>query len=325
MGLALFSQYNYWQGEALVPALNPTVLQVTPAAWDSGSAFRPGSAQWLALDDGSAELRQGQTSLWFSPQYSYSRYHGTRAYDLKGPSLAVGIDHWVNDSFFLGLALGQDFPSFSSDDAEVDAHTTSGTIYAGVQLPQDWQLGLFVSLARVRYDQKRADPQVWHNNDFNGDTWRLGASLSLPLAVNESLLLRPFVSYEFLRNYVGARSEAGGTYALSFEAGENYLHQVEAGVDAALAVGGKAHLRGRVYYSGLYGDRESRGSISFSQDPQHKLYSPSALPLDEHSLGLAAGVSVQLLDSLELGLDYNFMAGEHSQSQQGMAGLRWRF
>jgi outer membrane autotransporter protein len=281
--------------------------------------------QWLALADGSGELLSGATGLWVAPGYGYAEHRGDRHYDVKGPNIAAGIDRRFGENAFLGLGFGLDLPRYSADDARVDARNLSAFLYAGVNLPLGLELGLVASYGWTEYEQRRQGPAHSHYSDFHGESYSLGGTLGRPFAPREDLILRPFASYEFLHVRTDSFAESPDIYALRFAETDSSLHHLRAGADAVFSFSDDAYVSGRVFYSGLYGDRGGNARVSFVNDPYNNAFSPPVDLLDKHSFGLTAGAGVRMTENLEMTLDYSFMGGKRSISHQGMLGLRFRF
>jgi outer membrane autotransporter protein len=277
---------------------------------------------------GGGESLSGDTGLWVAPGYGHADHHGDRRYDIEGPNIAMGIDHRFGENVFLGVGIGLDQPRYSGGDARVDARSFSAFLYAGFNLPLSLELGLVASYGRTEYDQRRRGPahsyRSYHS-DFDGRSYSLGATLGRPFAPRDDLILRPFASYESLHLRTDAFAESPDIYALRFAKTDSKLHRLRAGVDAAFSFTGDAYVSGRVFYSGLYGDRDGHTRASFVNDPHGNVFTPPVDLLDKHALGLSAGAGVRMTKNLEMTIDYSFLGGKHSKSHQGTLGLRLRF
>jgi outer membrane autotransporter protein len=288
-----------------------------------GNANRSGYASLASV--GGSEMVDGQTGVWFSPGYSHTRHRGSRSYDVSGFSLAMGVDHWFGENLLLGLGLGLDMPRYDSDDDETEAIAASGFLYAGIRLPAALELGLSVAYSGIQYQQKRSASGIKFDSDFNAALFGFGLSLARPFALTKNLILRPVVSHEYLYFRPDHHSEVPDAVALRFEGNHSVLNRIQAGMDMGFSFDGGMSLSGKVFYSGMYGDRDGNVRASFVQDPLRNSFSPPVDPLDKHSFGLAAGIGIPLSDALEFNGDYTFLRGNNSYSHQAALGLNLRF
>ncbi|MDR3201465.1 MAG: autotransporter outer membrane beta-barrel domain-containing protein, partial [Spirochaetales bacterium] len=283
-----------------------------------------GQPGYMALAGGGAEFGDTKTGVWFSPAYHYTKHRGSRDYTIRGFGMAAGMDHWLNEIVMLGLGFGSDLPRYSSDDAETTANSTSGFIYSGVRLPLALELGLSATYSSLRYEQTRSAPGRRLDSIFGADMFGAGTSLGLPFTLTRNLILRPALSYEFQYFRPDSHSESAGTYALHFEGNNSILNRLTIGADIAFTLDSGVWFTGRIFYSGLYGDRDGNVNVSFVQDSQHNTFNPPVDPLEMNSLGLAAGLGFPLIKTLEFSVDYNVLLGKESFSHRIMLGLQMR-
>ena len=324
--LLYLAQYQNGAGtSAYGPALIRTGQESSRTAASSRQPLKDEQKlQWLSLAEGGA-LSGAATGIWVTPGYHYTHQTGRVGYDIKGPNVSFGVDHLFHERFFLGLAVSLDFPEYESSHADIDGNAITGTLYGGLLLPQDVEFGFFGSYGKSDYDQTRKVYGRKFDADYDSENYSLGASLGRTFYSGEDLALRPFLSYEYIHLDTDGYKEKGDMYALKFTSSENNLHRVEAGLDASYSFENGAYLAGRLYYSGLYGDREGDTKTHFVYDAARTSFKVTGDSLDEHSLGAGVGIGLPLNDTLDVTLGYNFLGGDDSRTHQGSLGIRLQF
>lgn len=282
-------------------------------------------AIWLPSFNGGGELRHGNSALWVTPGYTYARQYGRSAYDISSSSVSLGYDQWFSNGFVLGLALSGARPEYRSSHADIDGWSYTGTLYGGAVLPLALELGVFATYGRTEYEQTRKVLGHHYDSDYDSEHWSVGAELGRSYALADTVSMRPFVSYEYMRLDVDGYAEDAGLYALHFGSTRNELHRLLAGGSLTWDVTEGASLSGRAYYAGLYGDRRARAEASFVMDQAHNTFTSTGDPLDKDSLGLGLGVNLPLMTNLRASVNYNLLTGKDSTSHQVDLSLVFRF
>ncbi len=264
--------------------------------------------------------------LWLTPGYNYTSQHDRVGYDIKGPHWTAGFDYSVTDDFFLGAALSFALPEYESGGADIDATAITGSLYGGAALPWQLELGAFAAYTHTAYEQTRKITWRKIDSDYDSETWSVGLNLARPFDLTETWSLRPFVGYEFMHISVDANDEdSPALRALNFDSYDNNLHRVTAGADLIWTSDCGLYAGGRVFYVGLYGDREGETTAVFNADPQQRTFTSTGDALDEHSLGLGLDFGLPVHDNIELRAGYGFLTGDDSRTHQGDIGIVVRF
>lgn len=293
---------------------------------ESGYSFSDTQPVWLSSPQGGGELKQGGSSLWFNAGYGYTSHSGQSGYSLQTPSWAMGYDHWLGDSFFMGIGLIGSLPQYESDNADLDGKNLTVAIYGGTMLPAEVELSAFIAYGHSDSDQKRRVRGAVYNSDPDSDNFNIGFGLGRAFALQGNLRLRPFASYEFIRVHSDAWSEPDGVYALYMDSSHSNLHRVNVGADITYASPHSgAYASARAYYAGLYGDRAGEQQGFFVLDAMRNTFVTLGDAMDRHSLGLGGRLGLALTDSTELSFDYDVLLGENSTSHQGSLNFLLKF
>jgi hypothetical protein len=316
-------------------------LADTRTFWSQGSPFagragqspvsrfesaRRGSppVQWLSLDDGGWEAVTDRNGIWVAPAYGFLKHSGGRDYTIRGAGVTIGLDRYVADNLYLGLALSLDYPRYESNDADVDAWGAAGVFYGGLALPWDLELGFIGSLGGMRFDQTRTVSQNRYNSSYDAKIASVGVSFGRRFGVLENFMLRPFADWHYFYSSRGSYSERADVYGLRYEDSRNSLHRIQAGLEGVWAVE-NGSIGAKLYWSGLRGDTQKASAASFVLDPDANRFNAPVDGLDENSLGLGLNAGIRLGVNTELRLGYSLLRGKTAAAHEGMIGLRYNF
>ncbi|MDR1045089.1 MAG: autotransporter outer membrane beta-barrel domain-containing protein [Candidatus Adiutrix sp.] len=280
--------------------------------------------QRLSPGDGGWEAAADRNGLWAAPAYGFLKHSGGRDYTIRGAGVTVGLDRYVADNLYLGLALSLDYPRYESNDADVDAWGVAGIFYGGLALPRDLELGFIGSLGGLRFDQTRAVSRNRYHSSYDAKIVSVGASFGRRFEVLENFMLRPFADWHYFYSSRGSYSERADVYGLRYEDSRNKLHRLQTGLEGVWAVenGG---IGAKVYWSGLRGDTKKASAASFVLDPDANRFNAPVDGLDENSLGLGLNAGIRLGANTELRLGYSMLHGKTATAHEGMIGLRYNF
>lgn len=264
-------------------------------------------------------------SLWITPSYGDSRRHGSGKYTLRTPGVAFGADVALGENAFLGAGAYLAKPYYRSDDADIDAQSITGLMYGGIRLPFDFELDAFAAAGHTWYDQDRSVHGEKYDTDYSGNHFSGGLSLGRSFDLAAKIMARPFVSYEYMHLHVGSYNEgSAGYYGLRVGKSRSDLHRLNAGTSVAYAMDGGV-VEGRVFYSGLYGDRKPEADIVMTRDAARYSMTSKGWAQDEHSIGLGLGVGIDLGESTRFSGGYSFIGGENVLSHQAELQLAISF
>jgi uncharacterized protein with beta-barrel porin domain len=294
---------------------------VSPLA---GAGPDSSSVRWLARGDGGWEAAADGNGIWVAPAYGFLRHRGDRDYTIRGYGVTLGLDRYVSDNLYLGLALSLDYPRYESDDADVNAWGAASIFYGGLTLPWALELGFSASLGGMNFEQARTVNQDRYHSDYDAQIISMGASLGRRFALGENFILRPFADWHYFFTNIGAHSERADVYSLSVQASRNNLYRIQAGLEGGWA-GESGSIGAKVYWSGLRGDTQDAAAAHFVLDPDANRFNAPLEGLDKDSLGLGLNAGLRLGANTELRLEYSLLYGETTTAHQGMIGLRWEF
>lgn len=291
----------------------------------------PASSVSTALQEGNSftggSLRDGAASFWFTPVYSHSEYSGSSGYTIKTPSFALGVDRWLNDNVFAGMALSSAFPDYTSGDADIQAKNITGMLYAGTLLPYDVEAAVFGTLGHSTYDQTRKVHGQRYDTDYVSENYSLGLNLGRGFFFYDTELwrIRPFAAYEYMHLERESYNEGRGPYALHFGKDTSNLHKLDAGLEGGVVFDNGAFVNGRLWYQGLYGARRGESKVYFSQDPARDTHNTRGAALDAHSLGAGVDCGLAITDDFAISGGYDFLGGEKTTGHQVNLGLTLHF
>lgn len=295
-----------------------------PPLYANGMDMDDSRPHWLDFAGGGS-LQKGNSSMWFLPAYSHTDNSGLNGYTLQTPTWMLGYDHWFNQRLFVGAAVAGSLPEYESADADIDAKNISGFLYAGALLPASLELGGFLSYGHTTYDQTRRTDNVSYNSDYTSNNFSAGLSLARNFPLSRELALRPFINYEYMHLKVGGNNEVLGEFSLDFDPHREDLHLLKAGLSLAYTFTSGSFIAGKLYYAGLYGDREPETQEFFTMDADHLTFISRGDALDKDSLGIGISAGVPLGSSLELSAGYNLLKGSNNTTHQANLGLVIKF
>ena len=289
------------------------------------SSFDNEQPLWMAGPDGGGGLYLGNSSLWLISTFSFTNSSAGAGYNLETPAWAAGFDTWLSPNLFLGLAVYGSLPQFASADADVDAKNITGTLYGGLLLPLNLELGAFVAYGHTTYNQARRVADQYLSSDYAANNLGAGLNLGRNFSLAPALSLRPFLAYEFMRVGVDGYTENNNIYALNIGSHHEKLHFLRAGTDITYTWVSRAYASGRIYYAGLYGDNQASTQAFFSLDPGQHSFSSVAEGLDENSLGLGLSAGLPLGENMDISAGYNCLLGQNTTTHQATLGMTLKF
>ncbi|MDR1036620.1 MAG: autotransporter outer membrane beta-barrel domain-containing protein [Deltaproteobacteria bacterium] len=292
---------------------------------DCGNA-RPGLsyARWLSPCDGGLEVASNRNGIWIVPAYGFLKHRGGRDYAIFGAGVTFGLDRYVAENLYLGLALSLDFPRYESSDADIDGWGATGIFYGGLFLPRGLELGFVGTLGGMRFSQTRAVDGDRYHNSYNAKTISVGASLGRRFEILENFMVRPFVDWHYFTLNRDSYSERPDVYALRYDDSRNHISRLQTGMEGVWATE-RGSIGVKVYWSGFSGDTKKAPVASFALDPETNRFNAPVDGLDENSLGLGLNFGIGLGANTELRLEYSLLRGNSSTAHEGMIGLNFIF
>ena len=268
--------------------------------------------------------------VWFTPYYAYTDQSGsgTVGYDLHTPGLALGFERLLGERAFAGLAFTVNWPDYNGEGTQIDAANLTLALYGGGILPWgEIELDARIGYGWTDYDQTRHVETMRLDSDYDGEMFFAGAGLARTFRLSDQgfgFWLRPNASYDYIHLSTDGFDEGSGELAISVGDYDQDLHRVKAGLEAGYEFESGLTASAEAYYLGVYGDREAETSGHFINDAANP-WSLVGNGLDENSLGLGAKVGLPLGPNWDLGVGYDFLAGEDASTHQGTATITFRF
>jgi hypothetical protein len=275
-------------------------------------ASRPNSVAASAGGSGGEAV-----SLWASQGYGYARRHGAGSYKVRAPGLALGADRQFGGASFLGAGVYLASPAYRSNNADLDAKSFTGMVYGGTSLPLSLEVDAFAAVGHSRYDQRRSVHGERYDADYSGKQASAGFSLGRSFEVGTNLSARPFAAYELTRlNVEGYDEGDAGLFGLRVKGSRSDWQRLQAGTALTYTLE-NGFVTGRVFYSGLYGDRQAEAEIALTRDPSGYSLRSQGWAQDEHAAGLALDFGLSLGESTQLSGGYSFTGGKDITAHQG--------
>ena len=285
--------------------------------------------QPLPVDNNTTQDCQDQCekshNVWLKPTYRYTSRDSGSNFTLKTPGIALGIDNCFDREFFLGLAIFGSWPEYRSTDADINAKSVSVALYGGTLLPGQIELGLLGAYGRTSYDQTRRVYWQSYSADYSSNNLNLGINFGRRFQLDESWMMRPFLSYEYMRLDVGSYTESWGNYALQVDSHKENFHFLRAGTSLTWTNNKDMNVSGEIYYAGLYGDNAASARAFFLMDTSGTRYESYADKLDSDALGLGINSVWHVTKDFQLAASYNFEVSKHTYSHYAGVNLIYSF
>ena len=201
-------------------------------------------------------VQPGDTNAWVSGLGDFINMNSTShagGFQYNGGGYAIGIDHAWTKKFRAGIALGQTFGVFKTDEYQAGSKQNSimGGLYANYLAPLcdrqnlEWS-GYFAygSVENRGYTLVGGSNNLLGQSKWNDDVFTFGLKADWNIKVTEKTTLTPFVGIDYVH---GAQESFTETYtggSRQYRDGNMQVWSVPAGVTAKtqVALGGNQYL-----------------------------------------------------------------------------------
>lgn len=268
--------------------------------------------------------RAGSTAVWAAPSFQYTDQSDKIKYDLYTTALSVGVDRWLSDCAFLGLALGGSTSRFDSKAGDVDIDDLGVSLYGGLYLPASVELGGFLSYGRAWFSDQESGGTRY--DDYHANSYALGLEVGRRFSVGQELIFRPFAAYDVQYARFGdfaMRMDPSDAFRETYDSHSETLHRFRFGLEFQRRFAERFALGAKAYYIGLAGDRAATTRFSFSNPGSGYHFSSIQRgdALDRHAGALDLDLLIRLSARASLGVGYGLKAGENHVSHR--AGLNF--
>jgi outer membrane autotransporter protein len=289
----------------------------------------PDSAQKEAPAAGDSSFGEGfSNKFWAKPFYGRTTRKasgGSAGYNIKTLGLGLGYERLLGENLSAGLALTLSRPDYHSSGVKSEDRMLTVAAYGLAKLFGGLELGLAAGHAKADYSQKREVLGQLYASEYHGTALRAGATLSRPIVLNESLTLKPKLSYDYLFVKTGGYSEnSAGPVSLKVDGFDQKLHFFGLGAELAWRSESGVTVRGSLGGTRLAGDRTSETAAVFQGDLVRPFLATGDA-LDKNVLNVGLGVSVPLGQSLSIKADYRGDFGKSTKGHSVDAALIFQF
>ena len=241
------------------------------------------------------------------------RYSG---YSVKTPGIILGNDWQLGKNSFLGLALSGAWPKFEQGSTEVKGHDIRFNIYGGSALANDWEFAYLLGAGLNDYDGSRHLLGNRYEADFKGKNYSAGIYLGKVFRQSANAVLKPFVTYEYMRMTTDGYSEKGdgGANIATSSHAEN-ISRMRLGVEWKKQMSQKNHVSASVFWQRLFGDINPYGTSWLVSSPQYPVRTGGGA-LDRNSAGLDLSWGRQLNQKSKISLTYRGLYGSKGLSTE---------
>ena len=259
-----------------------------------------------------------ETNTWCSPDIAFGTQAKTDSkYSANSKATVFGIDTKITGYLLLGAGGDFAFQKYASNDANVDVEHSSGFVYGATNILEEINLSFFIKGGRNSYSQNRSVEEEKYHTDYKGNQYNLGLKIDHPLRrMREKIKIKPFASYECILLDVDSYGEGKGKYyALKFDKSATKTHRMNIGTEVKCNITKTIDLNTSVFYSSLYGDRNTNVLVRFTQREDVSEISHGD-ELDKHSIVVDTNFKIKPTKHTNVTLGYALTAGKNCTNNQ---------
>jgi hypothetical protein len=328
-----FSANIEWDKLANGAALNLifTPTKATKLSTERTAASAVGSPLFLAVSDWNMSAVFDKINFGLNNNSDkndwniWLNYGSNFAASLSGLNYTAGINKNLSSQTIFGFGAHSAYPKYNSHNADVNAESLLAFIYGSKVFESKINLSLFASAGHNNYSQNRRVENEHYYSEYGGTQYILGAKIDKTISTNpqEKTKLDIFAEYEYIALDVDAYNENNEIYALKFGNSSAKTHRINIGAQANNSLAKHFNLNSKLFYSGLYGDRNLKTLVKFTQRETESIISQSD-ELDKHSIGASVNLNAEINDNANIGLNYMLVIGKNYSNNQIMLNFAIR-
>ncbi|MCD7897254.1 MAG: autotransporter outer membrane beta-barrel domain-containing protein [Planctomycetaceae bacterium] len=272
--------------------------------------------------------------LWVTPGYTNQSVDGNYGsgygdFDVKGFTVAMGYDRWLNDVFRIGGLFRYGRPELDGDYQNIDADDIQAGLYGQGLVPFGVIVNAGLALGWQDYESKRSIrltglPEYNQDlrADYHGKSLSLALEVSRPVVLQNNVFLRPALGYTYQRVHLDEIGEtstlpSGATNLAQRIAGSRFTtQQVRLGTDVGWTNDpDTVSLSGRAFWVANVGDKQPSGAARFINAGFGALpFRVVGARYSDHmaNLGVSLLVRPAAVSGVTFGVDYDFLWGAKS-------------
>lgn len=275
----------------------------------------------------------GRRNVWFSGLGDFMNMSCSSGggFDYKGGGYALGIDYAMEKNWTTGLAFGQTFGSFHSDDKQFKADQ-DGLMMALYQryhhelnTKHSLDIDGYFTYGRVDNDADGTLGDSSTTASWNDDVYGFGLKGSWNISLSKTDVLRPFAGIEFLRGAQGSFGEQSGAGTAYYRNGSIQNWSIPVGVtwQKQIAVGRGQYILPRI--TAAYSGDIARRNASVQTDAFGQPFRTEGCNPGRHALLLDAGLNWQFSKDWSAGAFYHLECRSDMTNQSVNASVHYSF
>jgi hypothetical protein len=229
-------------------------------------------------------------------------------------AVLCGINKKVNEKVILGIGFNYGKPNYRSNDADISVESIRAFGYGAVNLLSDVKLSLVYEVGRNKYLQNRKVYEEEYETEHSGTQYNVGLRMSREFKVTKEISIKPMISNEYvILDVEKYKEDKKGVYALDFGGNKTQTGMWTVGTEMGLKVSKYVGIEGRVFYSGIYGDRKAEVEECFLR-ARHVCIVGEGDLLDASSMGAGIGFTIKPKEWIKITLEDTLAKGESISS-----------